>query len=105
MEFSFSSFLFLNFSFLFLLASFFFSEPPLSVVAATTTVVNATACSCITNNSTRHNHTWIGPIGHLRITVDINGTGDFRSVQDAVDAVPVNNTKNVLIQISPGHYM
>ena len=97
---SFSSFLFFYFCFFFVFASFFCPAPPLSV--ATSSVVNATASA---TNSTRHHHKWIGPIGHRRITVSINGSGHFRSVQDAVDAVPENNRKNVLIQISPGYYM
>lgn len=56
-----------------------------------------------TNSS--NNHHWIGPIGHRKITVDINGGARFRSVQDAVNAVPDNNTNNVIIQISAGCYM
>ncbi|KAK8599027.1 hypothetical protein V6N13_076967 [Hibiscus sabdariffa] len=60
---------------------------------ATSSVVNGTA-PCTTNNATRHRHKWIGPIGHRLITVDVNGLGHFRSVQDAVDAVPENNRKN-----------
>ncbi|XP_022719159.1 probable pectinesterase 68 [Durio zibethinus] len=97
---SFSFFLFFYFCFLFVFASFFCPAPPLSV--ATSLVVNATAS---TTNSTGHHHKWVGPIGYLWITVDVNGSGHFRSVQDAVDAVPENNRKNVLIQISPGYYI
>ncbi|KAE8713798.1 putative pectinesterase 68 [Hibiscus syriacus] len=74
--------------------------PPL---LATSSVVNANTSS--NTNTTKHNHIWIGPIGHRLITVDIKGSGHFRSVQDAVDAVPENNRKNVLIQISPGNYV
>ncbi|MFQ6637840.1 hypothetical protein Gotur_012935 [Gossypium turneri] len=94
------SFLLFYFCFVFVLASFFCPAPSLSV--ATRPVVNQTAC---TTNSTRHRHKWIGPIGHRLITVDINGLGHFRSVQDAVDAVPENNRKNVLIRISAGYYI
>ncbi|PNX61029.1 pectinesterase, partial [Trifolium pratense] len=47
---------------------------------------------------------WIEPVGNRVITVDINGGGQFRSVQDAVNAVPDNNIMNVLIQISAGCY-
>lgn len=56
-------------------------------------------------SSTKQNHTWVGPIGHCVITVDVNGGGNFRSVQDAVNAVPDNNRMNTLIQISAGYYM
>ncbi|KAE8671751.1 putative pectinesterase 68 [Hibiscus syriacus] len=44
-------------------------------------------------------------MGHRLITVDINGLGHFRSVQAAVDDVPENNRKNVLIRISAGYYI
>ncbi|MED6220219.1 putative pectinesterase 68 [Stylosanthes scabra] len=57
------------------------------------------------SNNHRRNHTWVGPIGHRVITVDVNGGGQFRSVQAAVNAVPDNNRMNVLIQISPGYYI
>ncbi|WJZ82456.1 hypothetical protein VitviT2T_002215 [Vitis vinifera] len=56
-------------------------------------------------NSTKRHHKWVGPSGHLFITVDARGTGDFLSVQAAVDAVPDNNTKNVLIKINAGFYV
>lgn len=56
-------------------------------------------------NISNQNHHWIGPIGHRVITVDVNGGGQFRSVQEAVNAVPDNNRMNVLIQISAGYYM
>jgi pectin methylesterase-like acyl-CoA thioesterase len=39
------------------------------------------------------------------ITVDVNGAGEFLSVQAAVDAVPENNGENVMILISAGYYM
>ncbi|MFQ6625072.1 hypothetical protein Gotur_003950 [Gossypium turneri] len=68
------------------------ATPPLVVATA-----NGSSC--------RHHHKWIGPIGHRLITVDVNGSGQFRSVQDAVDAVPENNRKNVMVLISPGHYI
>jgi pectin methylesterase-like acyl-CoA thioesterase len=56
------------------------------------------------SSSNSSEHHWIGPIGNRVITVDINGGGQFQSVQDAVNAVPDNNTMNVLIQISAGCY-
>ncbi|KAL3818230.1 hypothetical protein ACJIZ3_004135 [Penstemon smallii] len=56
------------------------------------------------NNSSKPHHKWVGPSGHLLITVDANGFGDFQSVQAAVDSVPEQNRKNVLIQISAGYY-
>ena len=63
------------------------------------------AVSSTNSSSSKHRHHWVGPIGHRVITVDLNGTGQFRSVQAAVDAVPENNRMNVLINISTGCYM
>lgn len=57
------------------------------------------------SNSTKHRHRWIGPVGHRLITVSVNGSADFKSVQAAVDSVPDNNRKNVTIRISAGYYM
>ena len=51
-------------------------------------------------------HHWVGPTGHRLIKVDVNGiSGEFLSVQAAVDAVPDYNTVNTLIRISPGYYV
>ncbi|KAI7728660.1 hypothetical protein M8C21_010226 [Ambrosia artemisiifolia] len=50
-------------------------------------------------------HKWVGPIGHRNITVDVNGSGDYTTVQAAVDSVSVNNRKNILIHISAGVYV
>lgn len=57
------------------------------------------------NSTQHHHHKWIGPIGNRVLSVDVNGSGDFKSLQAAVDAVPENNTVNVTIRISPGYYM
>jgi pectinesterase len=38
------------------------------------------------------------------LTVAPDGSGDFKTVQAAVDAVPENNTSRVTIQIKPGTY-
>ncbi|KAK3039476.1 hypothetical protein RJ639_028058, partial [Escallonia herrerae] len=59
--------------------------------------------TCI--NATKHNHTWVGPSGHRLITVDVNGSADYQTVQAAVDSVPFNNRKNVVILISAGYYI
>jgi PelA/Pel-15E family pectate lyase len=40
----------------------------------------------------------------VRLVVAADGTGDFKTVQQAVDAVPDNNTKPVVIHIKPGVY-
>ncbi|GER28052.1 pectin lyase-like superfamily protein [Striga asiatica] len=50
-------------------------------------------------------HKRVGPTGRRLMTVGPLGPADFTSVQAAVDAVPVNNTEDVLILIGPGYYM
>ncbi|RAL50706.1 hypothetical protein DM860_015853 [Cuscuta australis] len=47
---------------------------------------------------------YVGPSGRRTISVNLDGSGDFLSVQAAVDSVPENNCMSVLIQISPGYY-
>ncbi|XP_059444103.1 probable pectinesterase 68 [Corylus avellana] len=64
-------------------------------------LVNATASTNLTKNP----HKWVGPVGLRLISVAVNGSADFRSVQAAVDSIPVNNTQNVVIQISAGCYI
>lgn len=38
------------------------------------------------------------------VLVAQDGTGDYRSVQDAIDSVPLGNTCRTVIRISPGIY-
>jgi Pectinesterase len=59
------------------------------------------------NNVTysKNHHGWIGPVGQQKIVVDASGTGDFLSIQEAVDSIPENNTKRYIIQINAGSYM
>lgn len=38
------------------------------------------------------------------LTVSQNGTGNYRTVQEAIDAVPLRNTRRTIIRISPGIY-
>lgn len=38
------------------------------------------------------------------ITVALDGNGDYCTVQEAVDAVPLGNTCRTIIRISPGVY-
>ncbi|XP_076928845.1 putative pectinesterase 68 [Bidens hawaiensis] len=59
-----------------------------------------------TNSTSKlHGHKWVGPCGHHNITVDVNGKGDYTTVQAAVDSVSSNNRKNILIHISAGTYV
>lgn len=68
-------------------------------------VLNDTRNASSYNSTQHHRHKWVGPTGHRVVTVDINGSGDYKSVQAAVNAVPENNTLNVTIRISPGYYV
>lgn len=38
------------------------------------------------------------------VTVAQDGSGDFRTVQDAVDSVPLCNTCRTIIRVAPGIY-
>lgn len=40
----------------------------------------------------------------ILIRVDQSGNGDFRKIQDAIDAVPSNNSELVFILVKPGTY-
>ncbi|GKV21146.1 hypothetical protein SLEP1_g31154 [Rubroshorea leprosula] len=40
----------------------------------------------------------------ILIWVDPSGNGDFKKIQDAIDAVPSNNSEFVVIKIKPGTY-
>ncbi|KAL2335484.1 hypothetical protein Fmac_016697 [Flemingia macrophylla] len=42
--------------------------------------------------------------GVIVLTVSQDGTGQYRTVQEAIDAVPLRNTRRTLIQVSPGSY-
>ncbi|KAK1408101.1 hypothetical protein QVD17_39734 [Tagetes erecta] len=57
------------------------------------------------NSTSKPRHKWVGPIGQRNISVDINGYGDYTVVQAAVDSVPTNNRKKILIHISAGVYV
>ncbi|KAL6968927.1 Pectinesterase 31 [Sarracenia purpurea var. burkii] len=40
----------------------------------------------------------------LVITVANDGSGDYRTVQEAIDTVPLGNTRRTVIRVSPGVY-
>lgn len=96
----------LGYSFLFFYSYFiltlFLLHAPLLVTSST---YRYKVESSSPTNSTKHHHKWVGPVGYRAITVDVNGAGEFLSVQAAVDAVPENNGENVMILISAGYYM
>ncbi|XP_057462380.1 probable pectinesterase 68 [Actinidia eriantha] len=66
---------------------------------------SASSNDSATYNSTKHRHRWVGPTGYRLITVDVNGSGDYSSVQAAVDSVPPNNRMSITILINPGYYI
>ncbi|KAL7123354.1 hypothetical protein ACP275_01G100700 [Erythranthe tilingii] len=88
-----------------ILFTYFISLHAGNVVNSATTAANNTAAAALNSSSKHGHHKWVGPSGHLLITVDVGGSGDFRSVQAAVDSVPENNSKNVLILIGAGYYI
>ncbi|XP_010919565.1 probable pectinesterase 68 [Elaeis guineensis] len=62
--------------------------------------------ACESNSTTKkHHHHHVGPTGQYALVVDANGSGDFLSVQEAVDFIPENNNKRVIIQINAGRYI
>lgn len=40
----------------------------------------------------------------VKISVCQNGTGDFRTIKEAINSIPLNNTRRVILQIKPGVY-
>lgn len=40
----------------------------------------------------------------VRINVSQDGTGDFKSIKEALDSIPLHNTKRVILTIKPGVY-
>lgn len=90
----------------FIFSLFFLQESFIVTASIYRYKLNSVNVTANASNSTRHgHHKWIGPVGNRVITVDVHGSGEFRSVQDAVDAVPDNNRENVLILIGAGYYM
>ncbi|MGB2567001.1 pectinesterase family protein [Micromonospora citrea] len=67
-----------------------------------TFTLNGTTCTGTTAPTTTPPPTTPPPAS--RPTVAADGTGTYRTVQDAIDAVPANNTQRVVITIKPGTY-
>ncbi|KAK3424819.1 hypothetical protein EUGRSUZ_F01581 [Eucalyptus grandis] len=59
--------------------------------------------SACTNFSEAGNGTQAPNLARL-ILVDPSGKGNFRKIQDAIDAVPSNNSELVFIRVEPGTY-
>ncbi|RWW60305.1 hypothetical protein BHE74_00032712 [Ensete ventricosum] len=66
--------------------------------------VHSSACELGSSKQHRRHEWYFKPTGTQTIVVDANGSGHFSSVQEAVDFVPANNTKRVIIQIQAGDY-
>lgn len=77
------------------------------VLAATlASLLPALTSQATTCESARHgHHQYRQPVGVRRIVVDASGAGDFLSIQQAVDSVPVNNSVRVIMQINAGTYI
>lgn len=40
----------------------------------------------------------------VRITVNQNGTADFKTITEAINSIPLNNTRRYIVSIAPGTY-
>ena len=82
---------------------------PAKAKAAAATILLAllSSCSVISSSSSPDDaagsSAMPGSIGNL-LTVDQSGKGDYRKIQDAIDAAPANNSAGTAIRILPGVY-
>lgn len=74
-----------------------------SLLPASTSQATAAATTC--ESARRGHHQYRQPVGVRRVVVDATGAGDFLSIQQAVDSVPVNNSVRVIMQINAGTYI
>ncbi|KAM0935595.1 putative pectinesterase [Dioscorea sansibarensis] len=77
----------------------------MAIIISTLISIPTRSHACELNSTTHHHHKWQGPTNKRVITVDATGSGDFLSVQEAIDSVPDNNTQRVIIKINPGVYI
>uniref|UniRef100_A0ACD5UT59 Uncharacterized protein n=1 Tax=Avena sativa TaxID=4498 RepID=A0ACD5UT59_AVESA len=77
------------------------------VVAASLLALLACQAAATTTceDARRGHHQYRQPVGVRRVVVDATGAGDFLSIQQAVDSVPVNNSVRVIVQINAGTYI
>lgn len=47
---------------------------------------------------------WKAEMNKVRISVCQNGTGDFKTIREAINSIPPYNTKRVILEIKPGVY-
>ncbi|KMZ67377.1 pectin methylesterase, family CE8 [Zostera marina] len=66
---------------------------------------NSCELKSMMNRRHHHHHKWVAPTGHHTITVDASGSGDFLSIQDAIDYIPDHNMKKTTIRINTGVYI
>uniref|UniRef100_A0A803LEZ6 pectinesterase n=1 Tax=Chenopodium quinoa TaxID=63459 RepID=A0A803LEZ6_CHEQI len=43
-------------------------------------------------------------INKVRWTINLNGTGDYKTITEAIDSVPIRNTRRLILHIMPGVY-
>uniref|UniRef100_A0ACD5VHK7 Uncharacterized protein n=2 Tax=Avena sativa TaxID=4498 RepID=A0ACD5VHK7_AVESA len=72
--------------------------------AAAATLLLALLCLCSSSSDTAGANAMPGGSISNLLTVDQSGKGDHRKIQDAIDAVPANNSAGVVIRIKPGVY-
>ncbi|KAG0451940.1 hypothetical protein HPP92_025951 [Vanilla planifolia] len=65
----------------------------------------ASGCEFNSSRQHHHRHVHVGPTGERVIVVDATGSGNFLSVQEAVDSIAENNTMRVIVQINAGYYI
>ncbi len=47
---------------------------------------------------------WKAEMNKVRISVSQNGTSDFKTIREALNSIPLYNTRRVILVISPGVY-
>lgn len=77
----------------------------MTIIISTLITIPTRSHACELNSTIKHHHKWHGPTSKRVITVDATGSGDFLSVQEAIDSIPDNNTQRVIIKIKAGVYM
>ncbi|KAF8702395.1 hypothetical protein HU200_032770 [Digitaria exilis] len=78
------------------------------VVATVASILPPSSCQAAATSKCEYpkhaGHGYKHPVGVRKVVVDASGAGDFTSIQQAVDSVPVNNTVRVVMQINAGTY-
>lgn len=67
-------------------------------------IVLSTLMASSSSSTTKATTAPTDPSTAVLIRVDQSGQGNYRKIQDAIDAVPSNNTEFVFIWVKPGTY-